>query len=90
MLRVARRIAALRPVRIRTSYLAAHAIPKGTEADVYLESVCMPGMELGHAEGLIDAVDGFCEGSRFRHPRSNRCSTGRVALACPSSSTPNS
>ena len=67
MLRAARRLAVLRPVRIKTSYLAAHALPaayKGRNAD-YIADVVLPGMELGHAEGLIDAVDGFCEGIAF-------------------------
>ncbi len=67
MLRVARRLASLRPVRIVTSYLAAHATPpeyKGRNRD-YIADVVLPGMERGHAEGLIDAVDGFCEGIAF-------------------------
>ncbi|MET0173406.1 MAG: imidazolonepropionase [Agrobacterium vaccinii] len=64
MLRVARKLGTLRPVRIVTSYLAAHATPaeyKGRNAE-YIADVVLPGMERGHAEGLIDAVDGFCEG----------------------------
>ncbi|MCC5780417.1 imidazolonepropionase [Nitratireductor sp. B36] len=67
MLRAARRLATLRPVRIRTSYLAAHAVPaeyRGKE-DAYIDEVVLPGMEVAHAEGLADAVDGFCEGIAF-------------------------
>jgi imidazolonepropionase len=67
MLRVARDVAADRAVRIKTSYLAAHAVPaeyKG-RADAYIEEVCIPGLEAAHAEGLVDAVDGFCEGIAF-------------------------
>ena len=67
MLRVARRLGTLRPVRIVTSYLAAHATPaeyKGRNTD-YITDVVLPGLERGHAEGLIDAVDGFCEGIAF-------------------------
>lgn len=67
MLRVARRLASLRPVRIVTSYLAAHATPpeyKGRNGN-YIADIVLPGMERGHAEGLIDAVDGFCEGIAF-------------------------
>ncbi|CUX50956.1 MULTISPECIES: imidazolonepropionase [Rhizobium/Agrobacterium group] len=67
MLRVARRLATLRPVRIVTSYLAAHATPaeyKGRNAD-YIIDVVLPGLEKAHAEGLVDAVDGFCEGIAF-------------------------
>ncbi|KQO76985.1 imidazolonepropionase [Rhizobium sp. Leaf262] len=67
MLRAARKLETLRPVRIVTSYLAAHATPaeyKGRTTD-YITEVALPGMERGHAEGLIDAVDGFCEGIAF-------------------------
>lgn len=67
MLRAARRLAPLRPVRIVTSYLAAHAVPAEYRgrADDYVAEVVLPGLRQGHAEGLIDAVDGFCEGIAF-------------------------
>ncbi|WP_313591924.1 imidazolonepropionase [Agrobacterium cavarae] len=67
MLRVARRLETLRPVRVLTSYLAAHATPaeyKGRNAD-YIADVVLPGMERAHQEKLVDAVDGFCEGIAF-------------------------
>lgn len=67
MLRVARRLGMMRPVRVRTSYLAAHATPPeyaGRHQD-YLAEVVLPGMEQAHAENLADAVDGFCEGIAF-------------------------
>ncbi len=63
MLRVARRVAAQRPVRVRTSFLGAHAVPPG--GGDYLEEVCIPTLRAAHAEGLVDAVDGFCEGIAF-------------------------
>ncbi len=67
MLRVARRIAKVRPVTIKTSFLGAHAIPPEYKdrADAYLDEVCLPALEVAHAEGLVDAVDGFCEGIAF-------------------------
>ncbi|MCB1882855.1 MAG: imidazolonepropionase [Geminicoccaceae bacterium] len=67
MLRAARRIAGVRPVRVRTTYLGAHAVPpefKG-RADAYIDEVCIPTLHAAHAEGLVDAVDGFCEGIAF-------------------------
>ncbi len=67
MLRVARKLETLRPVRIVTSYLAAHATPaeyKGRNAD-YITDVVLPGLDKAQAEGLVDAVDGFCEGIAF-------------------------
>lgn len=67
MLRVARSIEQHRPVRILTSWLAAHALPpKYADApDAYIDEVAIPGLEQAHAEGLVDAVDGFCEGIGF-------------------------
>ncbi len=67
MLRAARRIGQLRPVLVRTSYLAAHAVPAEykSRADAYIDEVCIPALHAGHAEGLVDAVDGFCEGIAF-------------------------
>ena len=67
MLRAARRIGQLRPVLVRTSFLAAHAVPaeyKG-RADAYIDAVCIPALHAAHAEKLVDAVDGFCEGIAF-------------------------
>ena len=64
MLRVARRLETLRPVRIRTSYLAAHTIPPeySRHRDAYLSEVVLPGLGRAYTQGLVDAVDGFCEG----------------------------
>lgn len=64
MLRVARQIGGL-GVDVRTTYLAAHALPlEATDADAYLAAVCqwLPGL---HAAGLVDAVDAFCEHIAF-------------------------
>ncbi len=67
MLRAARALANVRPVRVVTSYLGAHATPveyRGRNQD-YIAEVVLPGLERAHAEGLVDAVDGFCEGIAF-------------------------
>lgn len=67
MLRAARGLASERKVRVRTTYLGAHALPpeyKGRE-EAYLDEVCLPGLRRAAAEGLVDAVDGFCEGIAF-------------------------
>ena len=67
MLRVARLIGEIRPVHVRTTWLAAHALPPEYAGDRagYIRDVVIAGMEAGHAEDLIDAVDGFCEGIAF-------------------------
>lgn len=67
MLRVAREIGKKRSVRIQTTHLAAHAIPpeyKGRSMD-YIQTVAIPSLRAAHAEGLVDAVDAFCEGIAF-------------------------
>ena len=67
MLRVARRLGRLRKLTVVTSWLAAHALPPEFAGDRagYIEHVVLAGMDQGHAAGLIDAVDGFCEGIAF-------------------------
>ena len=67
MLRAARKIAQQRQVRIKTSFLGAHAVPPeySSDASRYIEQVCIPALEQAHSEGLVDAVDGFCEKIAF-------------------------
>lgn len=67
MLRAARRLGALRPATILTTFLGAHAVPPeyAGRADAYIDEVCLPTLRAAHAEGLVDAVDGFCEGIAF-------------------------
>ncbi|MCC4247211.1 imidazolonepropionase [Stappia indica] len=67
MLTAARRLGRERDVRVVTSWLAAHAVPveyKG-RSQAYLDEVVLPGLDAAHAAGLVDAVDGFCEGIAF-------------------------
>ncbi|WP_425085342.1 imidazolonepropionase [Ruegeria profundi] len=67
MLRAARALQDHRPVRVVTSFLGAHAVPveyKGNP-DAYITEVCVPTLRAAHAEGLVDAVDAFCEGIAF-------------------------
>lgn len=67
MLRAARKIAGHRNVRIKTTFLGAHAVPVEYKdnPDGYIDDVCIPALKAAHAEGLVDAVDGFCEGIAF-------------------------
>lgn len=65
MLRVARALESVRPITVVTSFLGAHAVPAGSEPDAYIDEVCIPALCAAHAEGLVDAVDGFCEGIAF-------------------------
>lgn len=85
MLRVARRIAKVRPIEIRTSFLGAHALPSeySQDADAYLDEVCLPALRAAHAEGLVDAVDGFCEGIAFQPAQIARVFDAARALGLP-------
>ena len=67
MLRAARRIGTVRDITVRTSFLGAHAVPAEYtgRADAYIDEICLPTLRAAHAEGLVDAVDGFCEGIAF-------------------------
>jgi imidazolonepropionase len=85
MLRAARRIGRERAIRVRTSYLAAHAVPaeyKG-RADAYIDEVVLPGLDAAYAEGLADAVDGFCEGIAFSPAQIGRVFEHAKALGVP-------
>lgn len=83
MLRVARRLAVERPVRVRTTFLGAHAVPKGQAADSYLDDICLPALRAAHAQGLVDAVDGFCEGIAFSPAQIARVFDLAVELGLP-------
>lgn len=67
MLRAARALSEHRPVRVVTSFLGAHAVPEDYKdrPDAYIKDVCIPTLKAAHQEGLVDAVDGFCEGIAF-------------------------
>ncbi len=66
-LRAARRMERERPVRVRTTFLGAHALPPEAGGDKagYIERVANEMLPALAAEGLVDAVDGFCEGIAF-------------------------
>ncbi|WP_241699791.1 imidazolonepropionase [Tabrizicola fusiformis] len=85
MLRVARQIAAHRPLRVVTTHLAAHAIPPeyADRADAYIDEVAIPSLHQAHAAGLIDAVDAFCEGIAFSPAQVERLFRAARALGLP-------
>lgn len=85
MLRVARRLGELRPVTVRTTFLGAHALPPdyAGRADAYLDQVCDHMMPALAAEGLIDAVDVFCERIAFDLAQSERVFQTAASLGLP-------
>ena len=63
ILRVIRRLGEELPVTVRSTCLAAHALPPEYKdrADDYIEHICTHMLPALAAEGLVDAVDAFCE-----------------------------
>jgi imidazolonepropionase len=83
-LRVARRLGRELPLTIRTTCLSAHALPPEFDgrADDYIDAVCawLPAL---HAEGLLDAVDAFCERIAFSPAQTRRVFAAARALHVP-------
>src|SRR5690606_25758293 len=73
MLRVARRIGTELGITVRTPCLAAHALPPefAGRPDAYIDAV-IEWLPVLHAEGLVDAVDAFCEGIGFSPAQTRR------------------
>ncbi len=67
MLRIARHLESLRPVKIMTTWLAAHSVPKDFKhrLDDYIDQIAITGLRQAEKEGIVDAVDGFCETIAF-------------------------
>ncbi len=72
-LSIARQLGRELPLTVRTTYLAAHAVPPEFDgrADDYITAVCawLPTLQ---AAGLIDAVDAFCENIGFSPAQTRR------------------
>lgn len=85
MLRAARALSSKRDITIKTSFLGAHALPEEykNNADEYIDMVVIPALEIAHAEGLVDAVDGFCEGIAFTPSQIARVFDKAKALSLP-------
>jgi imidazolonepropionase len=85
LLRVARRLGRARDVTVRTTFLGAHAIPPDYtgRADDYLTEAALPALRAAHAEGLVDAVDAFCEGIAFSPAQVARVFDEARALGLP-------
>ena len=68
MLRAARTLGRARDVQVRTTFLGAHAVPADYtgRSGAYIRQVVIPTLRAAHAEGLVDAVDGFCEKIAFQ------------------------
>lgn len=85
MLRVARRIGREAGVRVRTSYLGLHAVPPEWKADRgrYVDLAVDQILPAAHAEGLVDAVDAYCEPIAFSTEEVARLFDRAKALGLP-------
>jgi len=74
MLRAARRIGELLPVRVVTTFLGAHALPPefAGRPDDYISDVCDVMLPALAEQGLVDAVDAFCERIGFTNAQTAR------------------
>ena len=85
MLRVARHIGEILPVTVHTTFLGAHAVPleyKG-RADDYITYICEVMLPALQAEGLVDAVDAFCEHIGFSSEQTERVFHAAAELNLP-------
>ena len=84
-LRAARRLGQERPVGVRTTFLGAHALPPEAAGDRggYIARLVAEMLPAIAAEGLADAVDGFCEGISFSPDEVARVFTAAKALGLP-------
>ena len=85
MLRAARRVGELLPVSVSTTFLGAHALPPeyAGRADDYIDLLCTEMLPALAAEGLVDAVDAFCERIGFSHDQTARVFDVARALGLP-------
>ncbi len=85
ILRAARKLGGKRRVNIKTTFLGAHAVPPeyAGRPDDYIEHVCNDILPAAHKEGLVDAVDGFCEGIGFSPEQIERVFKKATALGLP-------
>ena len=84
MLQVARALGEATGVSVRTTFLGAHALPPGFtgRADAYIDAV-LDWLPRLHAEGLVDAVDAFCERIGFDAAQTRRVFAAARALGLP-------
>ena len=85
ILRVIRRLGQELPVTVRSTCLAAHALPPEFKdrADDYIEHICSEMLPALAAEGLVDAVDAFCEYLAFSPAQVERVFKVAQALELP-------
>jgi imidazolonepropionase len=84
-LQAARRMGEMRPVTVKTTFLGAHALPPEAngDKDAFIATVADHILPKLASEGLIDAVDAFCEGIAFSPAQTERVFEVARALGIP-------
>ena len=74
MLRVARQFGRELPLTVRTTFLGAHTVPPeyAARADDYVDELCERMLPELAVQGLVDAVDAFCESIAFSKSQTER------------------
>ena len=74
MLRVARQFGRELPLTVRTTFLGAHTVPPeyAARADDYVNELCERMLPELAEQGLVDAVDAFCESIAFSKSQTER------------------
>lgn len=85
MLRVARHLGRAFPVTVRTTFLAAHTLPPEYQgrADAYIDTLARHWLPELAAQGLVDAVDVFCESIAFSVAQAERVFEAARGLGLP-------
>ena len=85
MLRVARRLGKALAITVRTTFLGLHALPPEyrDDRDTYVAHVCDDMLPTLAGEGLVDAVDAFCENIGFTHAETRRVFERAAQLGLP-------
>ena len=85
MLRVARALGRAFPVTVRTTLLAAHTLPPEYRgrADEYIDDIAREWLPALAREGLVDALDVFCEHIAFDTAQAERLFAAARALGVP-------
>jgi imidazolonepropionase len=85
MLLAAKQLARIRPVDVVTTFLGAHAVPPefAHRADAYVDEICRVMIPALVEDGLIDAVDVFCETIAFTREQAGRVLAAARSLGLP-------
>lgn len=85
VLAVARALGQSYPVHVVTTFLGAHSVPPeyAGHADAYIDAICTRMLPELHAQGLVDAVDAYCEAVAFTPAQVSRVFDAAIALGLP-------